>query len=123
MRKRRGVRTPQIISQSTRSVDPLLREAIRNKRLIEFEYQQLMRVVEPHDYGIQKGIKKLLVYQVGGDSKSGRLPDWRLVTVASMKRVCLLDKNFLGGRSESLAKHKKWDLVLARVAQARGLQG
>ncbi len=101
-----------------RSVDRLLRSAIRDKRLIEFEYQHLNRVAEPHDYGIQNGIKKLLVYQVRGDSKSSRLPDWRLVTVDSMECVRILDETFQGGRTRTVGEHKKWDQVFARVAPA-----
>ena len=73
MRKRQD-RTPEKVGESKRSIDQLLREAIRSKRLIEFEYDGLRRVAEPHDYGVQNGIMKLLVYQVRGDSKSGRLP-------------------------------------------------
>jgi len=75
--QKRQASIPEKIGQSMRLIDQLLRGAIRNKRLIEFEYQQLKRVAEPHDYGIQNGIKKVLVYQVSGGSKSGRLPDWR----------------------------------------------
>lgn len=102
--------------QSILSIDPLLCEAIRNKRLIEFEYQRLKRVAEPHDYGIQNGIQKLLVYQMRGESRSGRIPDWRLVVVSSMKGLRILDQTFRGSRAKTVDDHKKWDQVFARVA-------
>jgi hypothetical protein len=35
--------------------DQRLRSAIRNKQLLEFNYQGNDPVVEPHDYGIQNG--------------------------------------------------------------------
>lgn len=73
-------------------------------------------MAEPHDYGIQNGIQKLLVYQVRGDSRSGRLPDWRLVVVFSMKRVRVLDECFRGVRSHSVREHKKWDRLFVQVA-------
>ena len=117
MRKRQAS-IPEKIGQSMRLVDQLLRGAIRNKRLIEFEYQQLKRMAEPHDYGIQNGIKKVLVYQVSGGSKSGRLPDWRLIAIASMERVRVLDERFHGSRAKDVYEHKKWDQVFARVAPA-----
>src|ERR1700693_5587250 len=47
-------------------LDQRLRSAIRNKQLLEFNYQGNDRVVEPHDYGIQNGIVRLLCWQVGG---------------------------------------------------------
>ncbi len=104
------------IGQSARSVDWLLRDAIRNKHLIEFVYQGLKRVAEPHDYGIQNGVKKLLMYQVRGESKSSRLPDWRMVAIDSMQRVRILDESFPGGRPTPYGEHKKWDQVFTRVA-------
>jgi hypothetical protein len=41
-------------------------EAIEHKKLIEFNYQYLPRVAEPHAYGIKNGVKQLLGYQTGG---------------------------------------------------------
>ena len=39
--------------------------AIREKRLIEFTYKSGgVRIAEPHDYGIQKGIERLLALPV-----------------------------------------------------------
>jgi hypothetical protein len=119
MRKRQGAQTSEKISQSMRSVDRLLRDAIRSKRLIEFVYQDLRRVAEPHDYGIQNGVQKLLVYQVRGESRSGRLPDWRLVVISSMERVRILDEMFPGSRVKTVDEHKKWDQIFARVTPMR----
>ena len=39
--------------------------AIREKRLIEFTYKSGgVRIAEPHDYGIQNGIERLLTFQL-----------------------------------------------------------
>ena len=51
-------------------LDQRLRSAIRNKQLLEFNYHGNDRVVEPHDYGIQNGIVRLLCWQVGGRSRT-----------------------------------------------------
>src|SRR5687768_10989121 len=86
-----------------------LYSAIEKKCLIEFEYQALNRIAEPHDYGMINGIEQLLVYQVGGESRSSKLPDWRLIRVAEIRQLRILDERFPGGRSVSSGKHKKWD--------------
>jgi predicted DNA-binding transcriptional regulator YafY len=91
----------------------LLYEAIQNKRLIQFRYQKKERVVEPHDYGIQKGIERLLSWQVGGQS-SGRLPGWRWFDVGNMQNIEMLDRSFPGNRAVS-SKHHQWDQVFIRV--------
>jgi hypothetical protein len=60
-------------------------------------------------------MKQLLIYQIGGESRSGKIPDWRLMRVAAMKRVRILNKEFAGGRAIPSGKHKKWDQLIARV--------
>jgi hypothetical protein len=47
-------------------IDALLRRAIEERRLIQFNYKDKPRIVEPHDYGVHKGSVKLFGYQVGG---------------------------------------------------------
>ena len=48
--------------------DADFRRAIAEKRLIQLSYKGKLRVVEPHDYGIYKGVARLFVYQVRGAS-------------------------------------------------------
>ena len=51
--------------------DDLVR-AIVDKRLIEFVYKAgRTRTVEPHDYGIRRGVERLLGFQISGESRSG----------------------------------------------------
>ena len=56
------------------NVDPVIWAAIEQKRLIRFRYKNRDRIVEPHDYGIHKGVTKLFAYQVGrpGGPDAGR---------------------------------------------------
>jgi hypothetical protein len=91
----------------------LLYGAIQGKRLIRFRYQNKERVVEPHDYGIQKGIARLLSWQVAGQS-SGRLPGWRWFDVKGIQDVERLEKSFPGNREVS-AEHQQWDQLFIRV--------
>jgi predicted DNA-binding transcriptional regulator YafY len=92
----------------------LLYSAIENKRLIRFNYKNKERIVEPHDYGIQKGIARLLSWQIRGQS-NGRLPGWRWFDVAEMQDIEMLDKTFAGNREVS-GKHHQWDKIFIRVA-------
>jgi predicted DNA-binding transcriptional regulator YafY len=92
----------------------LLYDAIQNKRLIRFRYKNKERIVEPHDYGIKKGITRLLSWQVGGQS-SGRLPGWRWFDVAGMQDFEVLERSFSGNREVS-REHHQWDRIFIRVA-------
>lgn len=92
----------------------LLYGAIETKRLVRFEYQNKERIVEPHDYGIQKGIARILAWQIGGQS-NGPLPDWRKFDVSKMLEFEVLDKIFPGNRDVS-GKHHQWDEIFIRVS-------
>ena len=96
-------------------VDKLLRTAISERKRIRFIYQGKPRTAEPHDYGIQKGLVRLFCYQIGGESRSGPLPDWRLIDVPGMSNLEILKETFAGSRPIPSGKHQKWDEVFARV--------
>jgi len=99
----------------------LLYGAIQNKRLIRFRYKRKERIVEPHDYGIQKGIARLLSWQVGGQS-SNRLPGWRWFDVADLQDVEMLENSFAGSREVS-GKHRQWDQIFIRVEPPKKTRG
>jgi predicted DNA-binding transcriptional regulator YafY len=94
--------------------DPMLYGAIEKKRLIRFKYKGKERIVEPHDYGIQKGIPRLLSWQVSGQS-SNPLPGWRWFDVDNIQDFEMLEKSFPGNRAVS-GQHHKWDRIFIRVA-------
>lgn len=104
------------------TVDPavhqLILSAIHERRLLRFSYHDRDRIVEPHDYGIQKGTVHLFTYQIAGESGSSRLPDWRKFAVTNMSRVELLDRTFPGSRIVPSQKHQEWDALFARVEQS-----
>ena len=102
--------------QARPQIDELLRRAINEKKLIQFTYQGKRRVAEPHDYGIQNGAVRLLSYQIGGASHSGRLPDWRWIEVPGISDLEILGKTFAGNRPVPSGKHHAWDQVFARVS-------
>ncbi len=95
----------------------LIQQAIHEKRLIRFLYGGKERIAEPHDYGIQNGSVRLLSYQVGGRSNTGRPPAWRWIEVSRISGLEVLDRTFAGGRGASSSKHHTWDHLFARVAE------
>jgi hypothetical protein len=99
-----------------RAIDRGLRAAIAAKRLITFSYQGRPRKVEPHDYGINKGKVRLFCYQVGGESRSGKLPDWRLLEVPDIAGMQVTDQSFPGPRTVS-GSHIDWDQLFASVSR------
>ncbi|HSZ60549.1 MAG TPA: WYL domain-containing protein [Terriglobales bacterium] len=92
----------------------LLYDAIEKEYLLRFRYKGNERVVEPHDYGIQKGIVRLLCWQTGGQSGSP-IPGWRLIDVAGIQNCEMLDQRFSGGREIPSGKHHQWDKLFIRV--------
>ena len=102
----------------SQDVDAMLRSAIRQRHLIRLVYQNRERILEPHDYGIHKGVVKLLGYQLAGSS-SGPLPNWRWMEVDEISDVEQLKSTFPGGRGAPSGKHQKWDQIFVRVAPAK----
>jgi hypothetical protein len=97
------------------SAHELILTSILQKRLLRFSYKGKLRIAEPQDYGIQKGVVTLFTYQVGGESSSGRLPDWRKFAVNGVSSVELLEQTFSGSRAVPSQKHQEWDVLFARV--------
>lgn len=95
--------------------DQLILTAICEKRLLRFSYNNQLRIAEPHDYGVQKGVVNLFTYQVGGRTSSGRLPEWRKFAVQNISNLELLEQSFAGSRSLSSQIHQEWDVLFARV--------
>ena len=96
------------------NINPLIWIAIEQKRLLRFRHRNRERIMEPHDYGIHKGVIKLFGYQVAGSS-SRKLPTWRWAEQDLMSDIQMLDRTFPGGRPTKSGKHHKWDKLFIRV--------
>jgi len=99
------------------NINPHIWSAIEQKRLLQFRYKNRERIVEPHDYGLHKGVIKLFGYQVGGSS-SQRLPNWRWAEQDLISDLQILDRTFPGGRPTKSGKHHRWDKLFIRVKPA-----
>jgi hypothetical protein len=95
--------------------DQRIRYAIATKHLLKFSLYGLVRIVEPHDYGIRNGAPQLLVYQVRGESQSGKLPSWRWVMLGHASNFEVMDETFPGSRNSQVKHHVQWDRLFARV--------
>jgi len=99
------------------TVDQQIRFAITSRHLIRVRYHGRDRVAEPHDYGRYKKIDRLLVYQLsapvgpGEQSRDG----WRLLDIAKIEIVKVLEETFAGSRGPAHDRHLQWDEVYARV--------
>ena len=96
-------------------MEELLKQAIAQKNLIEFNCHGLQRIAEPHVLGVKGGVKQSLVYQVGGQSSSGGLPNWRRVDLHEISNHQVLDETFPGKRFFPSGRHTSWDVHLAIV--------
>jgi len=100
----------------SKEVDRALRAAIADRRVVNFSYQGRPRKAEPHDYGISKDKARLFCFQVGGESRSGKLPDWRLFDVADISGLEITSESFPGPRTVT-GQHIEWQTLFASVSR------
>lgn len=76
-------------------MERLITEAIKNKYLLEFTYNNKLRVVEPYTFGEStKGNDTLSAYQVDGGSNSSKDLGWRQFIIDDIKNLTLSDEKF-----------------------------
>ena len=99
------------------SVDARIRQAIAGKNLVEIRYKHQTRIVEPHDYGVKRGVDRLLVYQlrVTAGKTAKDAVGWRLFDVPKIESLVVLEATFRGSRGQSGQAHHAWDVLYARV--------
>jgi hypothetical protein len=118
IRVRTIVKAMAVSAEGVGTLDGQLRFAIAHRRLIQVGYGGCRRVVEPHDYGVQRGTARLLVYQrhrSGGTPGKGNR-GWRLLDVPKIDGCVILEEGFHGSRADSHQHHYAWDVVYARVS-------
>jgi hypothetical protein len=94
----------------------IIRNAIANKEVIEFTYQGYPRVAEPRVYGIKDGKRQILVYQIGGCTSSGKIPDWRRIILDEISGLRVVKgQKFVGPHDNHSVDHGDWDTIIAAV--------
>jgi hypothetical protein len=75
----------------------IIRQAIRERKMLEFQYHSLPRIVEPMRLGqVKRGRWELRAHQISGKSASGRVADGtpKLFAVADMADISILPISF-----------------------------
>lgn len=93
----------------------VIRTAIANRNLLEFTYHGYQRIAEPHVYGIKDGRRQILVYQIGGLTSTGRVPDWRLIGLEEISGLRVKRETFAGPREDKSLDNDDWDTIIAAV--------
>ena len=91
--------------------------AIRTLHLVHLISGGCERVVEPHDYGIISGTRKLFFFQVGGQSSSVPPTGWRWAVLSDIAEARVLEARFFGPRAASSGRHHRWDHLIASVSR------
>ena len=87
-------------------------EAIAARRLVEFRYDGMTRVVEPYTVGIlTTGNVALSAWHVRGFSESRAVPKWRLYTLEKMGVITILNEEFEGPRRGYNPRDSRMDRI------------
>lgn len=93
----------------------ILSQAIAQRRVIELHALHHRRIGEPHLIGIARnGIEQVELYQTGGGSSRGNLPEWRRFNVEDVTSVLLLDESFTR-RDSFNSDDPYWEQVITSV--------
>lgn len=94
----------------------VIRSSIANRNLIEFSYHGYPRIAEPHVYGIKNGKRQILIYQVGGLTSTGKVPDWRRINLDEVIGLKVsVNQTFAGPRANKSTDYDDWDTIIAAV--------
>lgn len=93
--------------------------AITGRSLVVFEYGDLIRVVEPHRYGVNSaGHRMLSGWLRAGYSRSDPAGGWRSYLVRDISSLQVLDAPFAGARPGYTAHDHRIPEVYAELAPA-----
>lgn len=97
-------------------MNDIICEAIEKKRLLQFSYDDLTRIVEPHLLGRKtSGKDALSAYLVEGYTESDREPYWRNYSVEKIDFLVMLDETFAGARTGYNSDDKTMEEIYCRL--------
>ena len=83
------------VAMGKKEPEELIRRALAERRLLQFDYHGFSRRVEPHALGhATEGRLALLGWQIAGGSQSEPAPGWRTFVVAEIKALKLTRETF-----------------------------
>jgi hypothetical protein len=89
----------------------LLRTAIENAKPVSAVARNLQRIFCPHILGTKNGRWCAAVWQFGGYSTMGNLPDWRYFDLADLQSMQIIDGPWHRGFRRSRPEEFAFDLV------------
>jgi hypothetical protein len=93
--------------------------AITRRSLVMFEYEDLVRVVEPHRFGVNSvGHEMLSGWLRAGYSRSDPAGGWRNYLLSDVHALQVLDAPFAGTRPGYVAHDPKMREVYCELAQS-----
>lgn len=94
-------------------MNQLICDAINERKVIEFDYDEHKRIVQPHAYGIHKDTRNevLRAFQIRGYSSSGNVPDWRLYILSKISNIKVLNEIF----ETPAPKYRKNDSAMSHI--------
>ena len=91
-----------------------IKQAITNKKIIEFFYDGKQRIVEPYLIGTTStGKQSLRAYQIGGHSNS-KMPSWKMFSIMKISNVKVTENTF-SKRSDYNPNDRGMNQILHRV--------
>lgn len=97
-------------------MEEIICQAIAQKRLLQFSYDDLTRIVEPHLFGRKtSGKDALSAYMIDGYSESDQEPYWRSYSVEKMEFVIMLDETFPAARAGYNANDRTMEEIYCRL--------
>jgi hypothetical protein len=96
-------------------MEDTLKKAIRERHIISFEYEGRSRIVCPTKIGtLHNNNYAIEGYQIGGYSKTGRPPQWRLYTVNGIRNI-KVGNGFNSVGREYKRTDKRFDSIEERI--------
>src|SRR5688572_30072913 len=98
---------------------PLICEAIKRKRLLMFGYGDVVRVIEPHLFGVNSaGHEMLTAWLRAGHSRTEPEGGWRNYLTSDITNLQMLDEVFPGPRDGYNAQDTRVQRVFCRLESA-----
>lgn len=96
----------------------VVREALRERRVVTFTYKGRERVAEPHALGKAGDDRPaLLAWQTAGDGNTEPPPGWRVFVLAEISGLKATGATFAGPRADYRSKGSGLKSVEAEVAR------
>jgi hypothetical protein len=95
----------------------VLQEGLRKKKVVQFKYDDKIRIVEVHAIGdsVKDGSLVMRGFQIGGEA-SRPLPQWTLFTVSKISEPQVLEAiNSLAPREGYTERDKQMSKIIAEI--------